>query len=411
MRSLLTIVSILSLVFLPLVTLGQSRSAYKPSPFGKQYFYNASAVTFNEAEGVCSASGGTMVRLESRSEQDWVRQEIAMRNKFWLGGKANTANSSSVSSSSYKWLDGSTIVWTKWYSSQPDCTNHSCCAIWLDDDDTWMDSVCASNTKAVVCQRVEPRIDRIAINQTLTEINGRLEAAELQLNYTLDAIRSSNNDTVNLLIDGTNETSVSRDKLTKLIAGFRLDVEGTHHKYKEAKDQINQHMKLMNGSLKATEDALRTTLESKFATVEQKLTIISNGLQQAARNITSFRLESSHHVINLKTRLNRQELGNNGLNKSLSAVRKTIDDLVTNMTILAESNSEKADRNVTLRRQDDTEHKLGSFRSTMIAVVTVISIALVAVGVVLTASVIIGKRKLDLLPNYDNDDQLIDGDL
>lgn len=90
---------------------------------------------YNTAKKFCENEGGMLVKLGSAAEQRYVLTTIANGAEIWLGAQAivgtHTFNS---------WLDGSDIVFKKWYRGQPDCSNE-CCAAWLDDDNTWMDTV------------------------------------------------------------------------------------------------------------------------------------------------------------------------------------------------------------------------------------------------------------------------------
>ena len=170
--------TLVSILCSALVTLCQSQAVYKSSPFGKNYHVTNAAMEFNAAEATCSAIGGTLVRIESRAEQLWVRQEIGIGNQFWIGGKSNNGNSTTdtyfgrLMTPSFKWFDGSTIGWSNWFISEPNC-QEECCAIWVDTDDTWNDLECTTQEKPVVCQKLESEMDQV--NQTLTKLSNHQE--------------------------------------------------------------------------------------------------------------------------------------------------------------------------------------------------------------------------------------------
>ncbi|CAL8279733.1 unnamed protein product [Lota lota] len=89
--------------------------------FGDSCYYFSSGAqkfTFNETTAFCTSMSSTMVIINSKEEQEWMKKQIAGKGYFWLG--LTDREEENV----WKWVDGTQPVFTKWKPGQPDNWAH-----------------------------------------------------------------------------------------------------------------------------------------------------------------------------------------------------------------------------------------------------------------------------------------------
>lgn len=194
---------------------------FKKSLFGKEYYYHHGAFTFNYARAFCDKLNSSMATFSSMAEQTWVRNHVALTNRFWLG-VYSTENEDNKHN--YRSVDNSSMHWTHWYANQPDCYDKNCCAAYVDTDNTWMDEECHGQ-QGVVCQR---SIGDVATNHSIDLISGSLfdintgiEKIQTDIDELMKRIRdidgreSHLNEELNRKQQRINELLIAKDILEK----------------------------------------------------------------------------------------------------------------------------------------------------------------------------------------------------
>ena len=95
----------------------QAKQELDKSVFGgHRYQCYDQSMTWEQAKACCESLGGYLACINSLEEQDYIQSLIAdgQKNAYWLGGYRD--------GSGFRWLDGSSMSYTCWDSSEPD--NH-----------------------------------------------------------------------------------------------------------------------------------------------------------------------------------------------------------------------------------------------------------------------------------------------
>uniref|UniRef100_A0A8C5Q1P8 Collectin-12 n=1 Tax=Leptobrachium leishanense TaxID=445787 RepID=A0A8C5Q1P8_9ANUR len=84
----------------------------------KCYFFSLDKQMFDEAKAVCEEWKSTLVIIESKEEQQFLRKTTSGRGNFWIG--LTDTEEENV----WKWLDGTTLIYMNWKPGQPDNWAH-----------------------------------------------------------------------------------------------------------------------------------------------------------------------------------------------------------------------------------------------------------------------------------------------
>ncbi|XP_053125361.1 layilin isoform X2 [Hemicordylus capensis] len=96
------------------------------------YFHDAlHRVNFKEAFQACESDGGSLISIESQSEQKLIEKIIeslrASDGDFWIGlTRQADPNNSTECPSLYSWSDGSLSTFRNWYADEPSCGYEIC---------------------------------------------------------------------------------------------------------------------------------------------------------------------------------------------------------------------------------------------------------------------------------------------
>lgn len=129
-------------------------TARQPLPFGgHDYFFTLTPLNWAQAQANCSASGYNLVSINSAAEEEWLRQQEAVRGGgyWWIG--YTDAGFEGI----WVWADASPIGYTNWSPNEPnDSLGNEDCAVdnWLDPTTNakWNDLICTDFLKSI-CER------------------------------------------------------------------------------------------------------------------------------------------------------------------------------------------------------------------------------------------------------------------
>ncbi|XP_069616987.1 chondrolectin isoform X2 [Ranitomeya imitator] len=111
---------------------------YKHPCYKIAYFQDLTArVGYHQAREVCEGEGGHLLSIGSEGEQKLIERMLQnLTNSgsgksdgdFWIGLSRNRESmaSSSACSDLYRWDDGSTSRFRKWYEDEPSCGSEAC---------------------------------------------------------------------------------------------------------------------------------------------------------------------------------------------------------------------------------------------------------------------------------------------
>lgn len=146
------LIKLLVLLTISLYVTATEFSWLRSTDYSKEYiqFIKADGVSkykFAYAEQWCGQVGGQLLQIGSKAEQDHVHGLYTSKKKSWIGLKKLAGLQTYTI-----WLNGSLVTHTSWYSGQPNC-NSTCCGVYLDTDNTWMDASCDNEQEAMYCER------------------------------------------------------------------------------------------------------------------------------------------------------------------------------------------------------------------------------------------------------------------
>ena len=124
---------------------------FNVSPFGHEYYYARSPVTFDEASKFCLGHDATVARPNNSVTQSFIHEHLAHNDTIWIGviGVPKT--------SAYVGLTGDHLTYTNWRTTKrTPCSGN--CTVYLDTDGLWTDSYNSSMVHGVVCERPLPKV-------------------------------------------------------------------------------------------------------------------------------------------------------------------------------------------------------------------------------------------------------------
>ncbi|XP_066435713.1 collectin-12 isoform X1 [Eleutherodactylus coqui] len=80
----------------------------------KCYYFSSGKDIYDDAKLFCEEKGATLVIIESKEEQQFMRKQINGKGNFWIG--LTDTEEENV----WKWLDGTIPTFTNWKAGQPD---------------------------------------------------------------------------------------------------------------------------------------------------------------------------------------------------------------------------------------------------------------------------------------------------
>ena len=117
------------------------------------YLFCTSTRTWTASEAVCTAWGGHLATVNSRTEHDWIntqRGTLGLVGYYmWIGYTDATTEGT------WRWISGSSSTFTGWSGSEPNNglgTVEEDCAAFRNDLAGWYDASCA-NTNMAICER------------------------------------------------------------------------------------------------------------------------------------------------------------------------------------------------------------------------------------------------------------------
>ena len=90
-----------------------------------------------DAERTCNESGAHLTSIHSKEESDFfLGLQHTSSDNFWIGGHR--------SDGVFKWIDGTTIDYTNWWTNEPnnDGGNENCIETFRTSDNKWNDLAC-----------------------------------------------------------------------------------------------------------------------------------------------------------------------------------------------------------------------------------------------------------------------------
>lgn len=325
----------------------------------KSYYYHTLAVSYTEAETLCKSLGGTIATIDSSTVQRYLRNTVAPNKKFWIGAKAVGGNKR------YSWLDGRAIASSvsRWYSTQPDCTE-SCCGAWLDTDDTWMDSECEAKW-TVICEKPfkpppspyeeqELRIDQLNLTTTehATKLRALLKAAEKEKEKE---IQSFNDILQFLLPDASGQTTtVNITFLKNFFKAYETQVDLAKVDVENLKLTIIAHKEHVNATINTVRTNISESLHQALSNSTMAMDIVNSEVEtikantaQVKQNLEFLKSNWTQLAENVGERIYEKT-------KNISALNEQIRELTQNVTttLALERQSRASKEDIRLERDE-----------------------------------------------------------
>lgn len=178
----------------------------------KEYFFTKEFKSFDEAFAICKNRNESIVRIESKEENDFISDTILVPTGWWVWLSATNVGATKT----FRWVDGGEIVYSNWYPRYPDKDPNQRNAIIVGGDKyhpgpggDWVD-VPTTGTYHVLCEKL---LNGYALksnlieqayqcNATITQLERKLKDQASDLSFELElhkrqsnlAIRSLQND-------------------------------------------------------------------------------------------------------------------------------------------------------------------------------------------------------------------------
>ena len=155
--------------------LSESRDYYNIA-LGKRYHFNESHFNYTQQIDYCKNMGGSVIKLESQSESDWIRDNIRLTSTIMLGAQPFKDPTDTETT----WLDGSPMVWTNWAWGQPRRGPEFCTYIdFFRDSMKWFTHKVSETTND--CNYYGPVLCQIPFKMDLEQLEPKLDIIEKKL--------------------------------------------------------------------------------------------------------------------------------------------------------------------------------------------------------------------------------------
>lgn len=115
---------------------------------GHEYALCMSVANWDAAQGKCSKAGGSLAKIDSAEEQEFVRQMISDEGvNTWIGLRRD-------SHCQWRWPGGEPVGFSAWGAGQPDgtCPDQECAHLWAEVRFAWDNNGCG-NKQPFLCER------------------------------------------------------------------------------------------------------------------------------------------------------------------------------------------------------------------------------------------------------------------
>ncbi|KAG2458220.1 COL12 protein, partial [Polypterus senegalus] len=127
----------------------------------KCYYFSTEGQMFEEAKKLCGEKSSTMVIINDKDEQQWVKKQVSGKGYFWIG------LTDQEKENEWKWIDGTTPTYVNWKEGQPDNWSHGhehgedCAG--LIHGGLWNDFFCDDINK-VICEKDNDKGEQVIMD-------------------------------------------------------------------------------------------------------------------------------------------------------------------------------------------------------------------------------------------------------